>query len=49
LTNGKVENVRLLGDTSEIKWKHGKDGLVVDLTDIQIGPDGYVLEITLEK
>ncbi|WP_103190784.1 alpha-L-fucosidase [Formosa algae] len=49
LTNGKVENVRLLGDTSELKWKQGKDGLVVDLTDIQIGPDGYVLEITLEK
>ncbi|MDO6792085.1 alpha-L-fucosidase [Tamlana sp. 1_MG-2023] len=49
LANGKVESVRLLGDSSEIPWKQSVDGLEVDLTGIKTGLNGYVLEIIMKN
>jgi alpha-L-fucosidase len=47
--NGKVENMRLLGNAAKIKWEQTDDDLSVDLTGVQTGRDGYVLEIDLKN
>jgi len=49
LTNGKVEKVSVLGNTTEIKWEQTEDALKVDLTGIKAGINGYVLEVTLKN
>jgi alpha-L-fucosidase len=49
LANGKVENMRLLGNAAKIKWEQTDDDLSVDLTGVQTGRDGYVLEIDLKN
>ncbi len=49
LANGKVENMRLLGNAAKIKWEQTDDALSVDLTGMQTGRDGYVLEIDLKN
>lgn len=49
IANGKVEQVKVLGNASELQWKQSEHGLMVDLNGVKTGTNGYVLEITLEK
>ncbi len=47
LANGKIEKLRLLGSSSELKWEQTEKALQVDLTGIKIGSNGYVLEVIM--
>ena len=49
LANGNVEKVSLLDNSSEIKWEQTENSLKVDLTGINAGSSGYVLEVTLKS
>ncbi|MDQ8179555.1 alpha-L-fucosidase [Pelagicoccus sp. SDUM812005] len=45
---GKVTSVRLLGSERELKWKQSDKALEVDLSGIEIGPNGYALKVILK-
>ncbi|MBU3011342.1 alpha-L-fucosidase [Polaribacter vadi] len=45
--NAQVESVKVLGYKEKVVWKQTEDYLKVDLAGINIGNNGYVLEVTL--
>lgn len=47
LANGTVEHVELLSSIEQIQWKQNEEFLQVDFTGLNIGENGYVLEVTL--
>ena len=49
LANGKVEKVRLLGNSSDVVWEQTDNALNVDLTGINVDSSGYTLEVNFQK
>lgn len=49
LANGKINTVRLLGDSSKIDWKQNEQSLKVNLPELNTERQSYVLEITLKN
>ena len=47
--NGKIENIKLLGSSTPIRWEQRNNGLIVDLTGLITNNNGYALEVTMEN
>ncbi|MEP2774807.1 MAG: alpha-L-fucosidase [Luteolibacter sp.] len=45
---GRITKVRLLGNEQELKWTQTEQALEVDFNGIEIGKNGYALEVTIE-
>lgn len=47
-SNGTITSVSLLGNSSDLTWTQTDDALIVDLSNVATGNNGYALEINLK-